>query len=162
MRNILDGISDEEDLPFRIIWATRKVTPPNKDDPAARNALPPSGLSLLTEASVCPSSLHPSVLFTPDLQTGTVSPSPPTSSSKTRLKKNSLVTVPLDFALVPFQQAKMLINDFAPDDWVGAWSSSAFDVAVRQRTSSGMVWDAWDKDKGYCQPCLTKFLDEHV
>ncbi|KAF8157450.1 hypothetical protein K438DRAFT_1861574 [Mycena galopus ATCC 62051] len=81
---------------------------------------------------------------------------------KNTTQKNSLVTVPLDVALVPFQQVKMLINDFAPDDWVGAWSSSAFDVAVRQRTSSGMVWDAWDKDKGYCQPCPTKFLDEHV
>ncbi|KAJ7266192.1 hypothetical protein C8J57DRAFT_1469964 [Mycena rebaudengoi] len=148
------------DLPLGIIWAERKVTPPKEDDPAVKTkwildevrgandtcsqCAGPGGLSLITEANWHRLSL------------------PPIHFLKNRLKNSTSVTVPLDVALAPFHQAQMLTNDLAPDDWVGAWISSVFDVAARQRTSSGTEWDGWDKDKSYCQPCLTKFLDEHV
>lgn len=107
------------------------------------------------------SSIHPSVLSNPSIDWHRLS-LPPIHFLKNRLKNSTSVTVPLDVALAPFHQAQMLTNDLAPDDWVGTWISSVFDVAARQRTSSGTEWDGWDKDKSYCQPCLTKFLDEHV
>ncbi|KAF8174988.1 hypothetical protein K438DRAFT_2022986 [Mycena galopus ATCC 62051] len=66
------------------------------DDPGSQCAIP-GGLGLLTEAVACPS-LHPSVLFTP-----------------------TNWHLPLDTALAPFQQAQMLVNELAPDDWVGGW-----------------------------------------
>ncbi|KAJ6522177.1 hypothetical protein DFH09DRAFT_1177761 [Mycena vulgaris] len=151
------------DLPLGIIWAARKVTPPKEDDPAVKTkwildevrgandtcsqCATPGGLTLLTEAN-----WHRLTL-------------PPIHFLKNNLKNNTSVTVPFAAMLAPLQQAQMQINDVAPDDWVGAWISSVFDAGVRQRTTSsgtGAEWDGWDKDKSYCQPCLTKFLEEHV
>ena len=85
----------------------------------------------------------------------------PNNFLKGNLKNNASVTKPFTAALQPFEQEQERLNDVAPDDWVGAWISSVFDVAVRQR-AGGTEWDGWDKDKSYCQPCLTKFLEEHV
>ncbi|KAJ7251574.1 hypothetical protein C8J57DRAFT_1474442 [Mycena rebaudengoi] len=137
----LDGGEEEDDPAVKTKWILDEVRGAND---TCSQCAGPGGLSLLTEANWHRLSL------------------PPIHFLKNRLKNSTSVTVPLDVALAPFHQAQMLTNDLAPDDWVGAWISSVFDVAARQRTSSGTEWDGWDKDKSYCQPCLTKFLDEHV
>lgn len=43
------------------------------------------------------------------------------------------------------------------NDAIGAWISSIFTVP-----KAGPEWDGWERDKSYCQPCLCKFLEEHV
>ncbi|KAJ7901543.1 hypothetical protein B0H13DRAFT_1882879 [Mycena leptocephala] len=128
----------------------------------ARNALPPAG-SPSSQKPVRVSLLHLS--FRPIYSRSTDWDRlilPVSHVLKNKLKYNTSVTVPFTAALAPFQHAQMLINDAAPDGWVGAWISSVFDVAICKKTRSRGQWNGWDKDKSYCQPCPTKFLEEHV
>ncbi|KAF8142313.1 hypothetical protein K438DRAFT_1737137 [Mycena galopus ATCC 62051] len=153
------------DLPLGNIWAARKVTPPNKDDPAMKTrwvldeirgandtcsqCATPGALTLLTSANWHRLTIAPHSLL------------------KNKLKSNMSLTASLSAVLKPFHDAQERINEVAPEDWIGAWISSVFDFAVRERTSSasgssGTEWDGWDKEASYCEPCLMKFLEEHV
>jgi hypothetical protein len=71
----------------------------------------------------------------------------PAQLLKNRLKNNAEVTI-------PFMKSVSHIHD---DDAIGPWITSIFDVP-----RASPEWDAWTVDLSYCQPCLLKFLEEHV
>jgi hypothetical protein len=86
----------------------------------------------------------------------------PAAFLKNRLKDNTTVTTPFQAALASFRQ-QHYDPDKADDrrddeEWLGPWIGGVFDVP---RISGGQ-WDGWKRDGSYCQPCLRKFLDEHV
>jgi hypothetical protein len=43
------------------------------------------------------------------------------------------------------------------EDTMGPWITSIFGVP-----RAAPEWDAWTVDLSYCEPCLIKFLEEHV
>jgi hypothetical protein len=46
----------------------------------------------------------------------------------------------------------------AVEPWtLGPWITSIFDVP-----RAAPEWDSWTAALSYCQPCLVKFLEEHV
>jgi hypothetical protein len=51
----------------------------------------------------------------------------------------------------------MSIGQIHNQDAMGPWITSIFDVP-----RAAPEWDAWTVDLSYCQPCLLKFLEEHV
>ncbi|KAJ7820059.1 hypothetical protein B0H14DRAFT_2834431 [Mycena olivaceomarginata] len=148
-------------LPLNKIWMARGVKPPKDDDEkepptkwildaisggndTCSQCATPGGLKLLTEAN-----WHRMEV-------------PPAAFLKNRLKDNTTVTTPFQAALASFRQ-QHYDPDKADDrrddeEWLGTWIGGVFDVP---RISGGQ-WDGWKRDGSYCQPCLRKFLDEHV
>ncbi|KAF8160443.1 hypothetical protein K438DRAFT_1859751 [Mycena galopus ATCC 62051] len=145
-------------VPLDNIWTARKVKPPKDEEPATKWILDeirgandtcsqcaaPGGLTLLTEAN-----WH------------RMQPFYPLGFLKGRLQHTPTIrTTILD-----------AVNRCYVNEGFGPWIASVFDFAAAERTrvsgaSTSTVttseWDGWDRDKSYCQPCLTKFLVEHT
>ncbi|KAJ7354202.1 hypothetical protein DFH08DRAFT_804119 [Mycena albidolilacea] len=104
----------------------------------------PGGLKLLTEANWHRIDVNP-VMFL-----------------KNRLKHNITVQTPFQAVLASFRQqhhhTDEANNSWDDDEWLGPWIGGVFDMP----RISGREWDGWKQDGLYCQPCLRKFLDEHV
>ncbi|KAJ6574237.1 hypothetical protein B0H19DRAFT_1371393 [Mycena capillaripes] len=66
---------------------------------------------------------------------------------KRQLKNSHTVTASFSAAIKDLQKSENL----------GPWIAGIFDV----KKTPG-AWDGWERDMPYCQPCLTKFLEDHV
>ncbi|KAF7346974.1 hypothetical protein MVEN_01450200 [Mycena venus] len=71
----------------------------------------------------------------------------PKTLLKGKLKDSPTVTASFSAATKDLQK---------PDD-LGPWIAGIFDV----KKTPG-AWDGWEPDMSYCQPCLMKFLEDHV
>jgi hypothetical protein len=71
----------------------------------------------------------------------------PRTLLKGKLKDSPTITAGFSAATIHFQKS----------DDLSRWITGMFDV----KQTSGS-WDGWEPDMSYCQPCLTKFLEDHV
>ncbi|KAJ7850714.1 hypothetical protein B0H13DRAFT_52615 [Mycena leptocephala] len=134
-------------LPLENIWNEREVEPPEDDEPGMRFILDtingvndtcskcatPGGLTLLTEAN-----WHRLRIWPGDLLKGW-------------LKNDGDLSSSLMMAVLEHKRD-------AVEPWtLGPWITSIFDVP-----RAAPEWDSWTAALSYCQPCLVKFLEEHV
>ncbi|KAJ7261073.1 hypothetical protein C8J57DRAFT_472549 [Mycena rebaudengoi] len=131
-------------LPLENIWAARKITPPNEDDPASQWILDQvdgandtcsqcaaaAGIHLYTEANW---DRFPIYL---------------TNLLKNNLKHNATITQPF------FTATSHLVNS----DALGPFIGNLFAL----KTHTAPAFDNWERTHSYCFGCLTKFLEEHL
>ncbi|KAF8179332.1 hypothetical protein K438DRAFT_1254882 [Mycena galopus ATCC 62051] len=131
------------DVPFASIWSARKVPPPESDEPATKYILD----TVVGSDDTCSQCAAPGGLkllteanwdrLGVDLQT----------FLKGQLQNSPTVTASFSAATKHLQKS----------DDLGPWIAGMFDV----KKTPG-AWDGWERDMSYCQPCLTKFLEDHV
>ncbi|KAJ7870128.1 hypothetical protein B0H13DRAFT_2350623 [Mycena leptocephala] len=152
-------------VPLANIWTARKVKPWKEDEPVTKYILDTivgsqcatfGGPKLLTEASASPatllfssshSSLKSELILRSDWHRLTAEP---TKFLKGKLKYRlyrPMVTASFSAATSHLHKSDAL--------W--PWIAGIFDV----KQTPG-AWDGWGRDMTYCEPCLTKFLEDHV
>jgi hypothetical protein len=107
------------------------------------------GLKLLTEASASPATLlfsssHSELVLCSDWHRLIAEP---TKFLKGKLKYSPTVTASFSAATSHLHKS----------DALGPWIAGIFDV----KQTPG-AWDGWGREMSYCEPCLTKFLEDHV
>ncbi|KAJ7914764.1 hypothetical protein B0H13DRAFT_2659110 [Mycena leptocephala] len=130
-------------LPLENIWTARKVKPPKDDEPATKWILD----TIHGANDTCSKCATPGGLTLLTKANWHRVPIWPGQLLKNRLKNNTDVSTPF----------MMSIGQIHNQDAMGPWITSIFDVP-----RAAPEWDAWTVDLSYCQPCLLKFLEEHV
>ncbi|KAJ6535730.1 hypothetical protein B0H19DRAFT_1184067 [Mycena capillaripes] len=130
-------------LPLENIWAARKVKPPKDDEPATKWILD----TVVGANDTCSQCATPGGLTLLTEANWHRLQIYPTQFLKNKLKLNSSETTPFAAA----------VGSVYNQDTVGPWITSIFSAS-----RAAAEWDKWTVDLSYCQPCLFKFLEEHV
>ncbi|KAJ7092290.1 hypothetical protein B0H15DRAFT_833361 [Mycena belliarum] len=146
--NLLDG--DENNLfagyfslPFQNIWGTRNIKPPKEDEPASKYVLDQvNGANDTCSHCATPGGLALLTQANWDRQQILS-----TQLLKAKLKSNQTLTF-------PFAQAAGNLSD---PEILGCFIAGFFAMS---RRAPG--FEDWEVGQSYCQPCLTKYLEEHA
>ncbi|KAJ7821370.1 hypothetical protein B0H14DRAFT_2831422 [Mycena olivaceomarginata] len=130
-------------IPLDNIWTARKVKLPKEDEPATKYILD----TIIGGNDTCSQCTAPGGLALLTEANWHRIPANPIQFLKNKLKITPTVTTPFNAHF----------HHVSDNDAIGAWISSIFTVP-----KAGPEWDGWERDKSYCQPCLCKFLEEHV
>ncbi|KAJ6566732.1 hypothetical protein B0H19DRAFT_1257920 [Mycena capillaripes] len=134
-------------VPLANIWDTRKVKPPKDEELATKCILDTVIGAIIGANYTCSQCATPGglkLLTEANWDRLTVAP---VQYPRSRLKYSPTITAPL------FPIANHLHNA----DEMGPWIAGM--LALKE--TSG-VWDGWEREMSYCEPCLTKFLEDHV
>ncbi|KAJ7825569.1 hypothetical protein B0H14DRAFT_2517835 [Mycena olivaceomarginata] len=131
------------DVPFAHIWSARKVIPPKSDEPATKYILD----TIVGADDTCSQCAAPDGLRLLNEASWHCLTVDPRTLLKGKLKDSPTITAGFSAATIHLQKS----------DDLSRWITGIFDV----KQTSG-PWDGWERDMSYCQPCLTKFLEDHV